>query len=67
MIIYALATGGAVSISKLFLAGVVPGVLMCMCLAVAAYIVAVKRGYREEKFPGWTVLFLSFFSAIPGC
>ena len=66
MIIYALATGGAVSISKLFLAGVVPGILMCICLAVAAYIIAVKRGYGAEKFPGWTVLLISFFSAIPG-
>ena len=66
MIIFALATGGAVSISKLFLAGVVPGILMCICLAVAAYIVAVKRGYGAEKFPGWTVLVISFFSAIPG-
>ena len=66
MIIYALATGGAVSISKLFLAGVLPGILMCICLAVAAYVIAVKRGYGAEKFPGWTVLLLSFFSAIPG-
>jgi len=66
MIIYALAAGGAVSISKLFLAGVVPGILMCSCLAVAAYIIAVKRGYGSEKFPGWTVLLLSFVSAIPG-
>lgn len=66
MIIYALATGGAVSISKLFLAGVIPGILMCICLAVAAYIIAVKRGYAAEKFPGWTALLLSFFGAIPG-
>ncbi len=66
MIIFALATGGAVSISKLFLAGVVPGILMCICLALAAYIVAVKRGYSAEKFPGWTVLLLSFLGAIPG-
>lgn len=66
MIIFALATGGAISISKLFLAGVVPGVLMCICLAVAAYIVAVKRGYRAERFPGWTALALSFAGAIPG-
>ncbi|MEM9104196.1 MAG: TRAP transporter large permease [Pseudomonadota bacterium] len=66
MIIFALATGGAVSISKLFLAGVVPGVLMCVCLAIAAYLVAVKRGYKAEKFPGWTILALNFASAIPG-
>lgn len=66
MIIFALATGGAVSISKLFLAGVVPGILMCVCLAIAAYIIAVKRGYQAEKFPGWTVLVISFLSAIPG-
>ena len=66
MIIFALATGGAVSISKLFLAGVVPGVLMCICLALTAYIVAVKRGYKAEKFPGWTMLAISFASAIPG-
>ena len=66
MIIFALATGGAVSISNLFLAGVVPGVLMCICLAVAAYLVAVKRGYEAEKFPGFAALILTFASAIPG-
>ena len=66
MIIFALATGGAVSISKLFLAGVVPGVLMCICLALTAYFVAVKRGYGAEQFPGWTALAFAFFGAIPG-
>ncbi|MEL6791812.1 MAG: TRAP transporter large permease [Pseudomonadota bacterium] len=66
MIIFALATGGAVSISKLFLAGVIPGILMCVCLAVTAYVVAVKRGYGAEKFPGWTALGMAFAGAIPG-
>ncbi len=56
MIIFAVAAGGGISISKLFLAGVVPGILMCVCLAVAAYLVAVKRGYQAETFPGWTAL-----------
>lgn len=66
MILYAVATGGAVSISKLFLAGVVPGVLMCICLAFVAYVVAVKRGYKAEVFPGFKVLVINFFIALPG-
>ena len=66
MIIFAIAAGGGISISKLFLAGVVPGILMCLCLAIAAYLVAVKRNYRAETFPGWNALILSFFGAIPG-
>ncbi|MEM8728337.1 MAG: TRAP transporter large permease [Pseudomonadota bacterium] len=66
MIIFAIAAGGGISISKLFLAGVVPGILMCICLAMAAYLVAVRRGYKAETFPGWTALAISFASAIPG-
>ncbi|GFE50752.1 C4-dicarboxylate ABC transporter permease [Roseobacter cerasinus] len=66
MIIFAIAAGGGISISKLFLAGVLPGLLMCSCLAIAAYLVAVKRGYSAEVFPGWTALGLSFIGAIPG-
>ncbi len=66
MILFAVATGGAVSISKLFLAGVIPGVVMCICLAVVAYLVAVKRGYSAEKFPGAMVLFAHFIAALPG-
>ncbi|PPB80815.1 tripartite ATP-independent transporter DctM subunit [Albidovulum inexpectatum] len=66
MIIYAIAAGGGLSISKLFLAGVLPGILMCLCLAVAAYVIAVRRGYAAEPFPGWKALGYSFVSAIPG-
>lgn len=66
MILFAVATGGGVSISKLFLSGVVPGVVMCLCLAVAAYVIAVKRGYKAEVFPGFTALFLHFVAALPG-
>ena len=66
MILFAVAAGGGISISQLFAAGVVPGVIMCICLATAAYLVAVKRGYPSEPFPGWTVLGITFITAVPG-
>lgn len=66
MILFAVATGGGVSISKLFMAGVVPGVLMCICLALAAYVIAVKRKYKAELFPGFKILAINFLAALPG-
>jgi len=44
MIIYSIAAGG-VSVGSLFLAGIVPGVLLGIALMVLAYIIAVKRNY----------------------
>jgi tripartite ATP-independent transporter DctM subunit len=66
MILYAVAAGGGISVSNLFLAGVVPGVLMCFSLAIAAYIVAVKRNYPAEAFPGFAVVLASAWTALPG-
>ena len=66
MILYAVAAGGGISVSKLFLAGFFPGALMCLCLAVVSYLVAVKRGYASEAFPGFAVMFLQFIYALPG-
>lgn len=66
MIIYAVAAGGGISITKLFLAGFIPGVLMCICLAAVAYLVAVKRNYSSEAFPGFVVLLQHFIFALPG-
>ena len=66
MIIFAVAAGGGISISKLFLAGVIPGILMCVCLAVAAYIIAIKRNYPAEPFPGWAAVWSTSLQAIPG-
>ncbi|WP_102223871.1 TRAP transporter large permease [Acidimangrovimonas sediminis] len=65
MILFAVAAGG-VSVSKLFFAGILPGVLMCLCLAVAAYVIAVRRGYPAESFPGFKSLGISFIAALPG-
>ena len=53
MIIYSLAAGGKVSIGALILAGVLPALVLTICMLVAAYWVAVKRGYPAGTFPGW--------------
>ncbi|WP_308917580.1 TRAP transporter large permease [Jannaschia sp. LMIT008] len=66
MILYALAAGGGMSITSLFLAGVVPGVLMCLCLTAAAYAVAVRRGYPTGAFPGWGAALVAIAAALPG-
>jgi tripartite ATP-independent transporter DctM subunit len=66
MIIYAVAAGGGISVSKLFLAGVIPGILMCVCLAVAAYIISVRDKYPAEPFPGWSTVGSTAADAIPG-
>lgn len=50
LVIYAVAAGG-VSIAELFMGGLVPGLLLGLCLAVYCYFVAVKRNYpKGDKF-----------------
>jgi len=66
MIIFTVAAGGGLSVSSLFLAGVIPGILMCCSLAVAAYVLSVKHNYPSEPFPGWKEVGRSAGDAIPG-
>ncbi|MCA1365330.1 TRAP transporter large permease [Bradyrhizobium sp. IC3069] len=66
MIIYALAAGGKVSIGALIAAGLLPALVLMVCMLVAAYAVAVKRGYPAGKFPGWVEVVRSLAAAVPG-
>ena len=66
LIIFALAASGKVSIAALILAGIVPAVVLTICHLVAAYAVAVKRGYPAGTFPGWSVVGYSFAQSLPG-
>jgi len=66
MIIYSLSAGGNISIADLFTAGVIPGLLLCGALMIAAWAVAVKRGYPAEAFPGLRMLGIYFVAALPG-
>ena len=60
MIIYAIAAGGGVSIGALFLAGILPGILLGLGLMLATYLTAIKRGYPSGQFPGWGVVLRYF-------
>jgi tripartite ATP-independent transporter DctM subunit len=66
MIIYSAASGMGVSIGDLFLAGIVPGILTGFLLSLAAWLVAIRRGYPRGAFPGWRPFTLAFIAAIPG-
>ncbi|MGO4285954.1 TRAP transporter large permease [Bosea sp. TAB14] len=66
MIIYSLSAGGNLSIADLFTAGVVPGLLLCAALMVAAWAVAVRRGYPREPFPGFATVGRYVVLALPG-
>ncbi|WP_439549884.1 TRAP transporter large permease [Falsiroseomonas sp.] len=66
MILYSLAAGGGISVTALFIAGIVPGLMMCGFLAIAAYVMAVRRGYPAEPWAGFKHLFLKFIDALPG-
>jgi tripartite ATP-independent transporter DctM subunit len=66
MIIYSLSAGGNLSIADLFTAGIVPGLMLCGALMVAAWAVAVKRGYPREPFPGFATVGRYVVLALPG-
>ena len=56
MILYSIAAGGNVSVAHLFTAGIIPGLLLAAALMVTAYIVARRKGYHSEPFPGFSTL-----------
>src|SRR3954464_8050862 len=66
MIIYSLAAGGSVAIGALIAAGVVPALVLTACMLLAAYLVAVKRGYPAGTFPGAAAVGRACAAALPG-
>ncbi len=66
LILYSAAAGGGLSIADLFAAGIVPALLMTLALMIAGWLVARRRGYVVEIFPGMRVVMLRLVSALPG-
>ena len=52
MILYVIAAGGAISVADLFTAVLIPGLLLMLAIMFVAWLVAVRRGYPREAFPG---------------
>lgn len=63
LVIYAIIT--ETSIGRLFLGGVIPGVLMGISLMVLVYIMAKKRGYKVEKAATMSERLRATWRAIP--
>jgi tripartite ATP-independent transporter DctM subunit len=66
LILYSAAVGGGISIADLFAAGIVPALLMTLALMFTGYVVARRRGYGVEAFPGLRTVLLRLVSALPG-
>ncbi len=66
LILYSAAAGGGLSIADLFAAGLLPALLMTAVLMLTGWLIARKRGYAVEAFPGMAVVLTRFLAALPG-
>jgi len=65
MIVYSLATGGACSIAAIFMAGVIPGIMVGLGLMFVAGVISARRGYGKGETFGFKESCLRFLRAIP--
>ncbi len=64
MVVYAAATD--VSVGRMFLAGVIPGMLAGLMLMIAIYVIAVLRNMPKGEWLGWGEIGASFRDAVWG-
>ena len=65
MVIYAI-TDNRVTVGGLFMAGIVPGILLGVALAITNHIISVRNGYKsEQKSSTWRERGRYFWKAIP--
>lgn len=62
MVVFGVITG--VSIGKLFIGGIIPGIMIGISLMIVNYMFAVKENLPAEKFVGFSELFKSFMGAL---
>ncbi|GAB5374650.1 MAG: TRAP transporter large permease [Acuticoccus sp.] len=54
MIVYAVLA--QVSVGKMFLAGIVPGLVVALCLMVVVYVISVMRNYPSDPWAGFAAI-----------
>ncbi|EAQ13879.1 MULTISPECIES: TRAP transporter large permease [Maritimibacter] len=64
MVVYA--SSVEVSVGRMFLAGVIPGILAGLMLMIAIYVIARIRNMPAGSFAGWREIYMSFRDAIWG-
>src|SRR5512139_1974461 len=63
MVLYAFVSG--VSLGDLFMAGIVPGILVGISLMICSFIIALRRGYPTESLLGLSEVVRSFLVCLP--
>jgi tripartite ATP-independent transporter DctM subunit len=66
LILYSAAAGGGVSIADLFAAGIVPALMLMAAVMGTTWLIARKRGYAVERFPGAAPVLRRLVAALPG-
>jgi tripartite ATP-independent transporter DctM subunit len=66
LILYSASAGGGISIADLFAAGIVPALLLTTALMLTGWLMARRRGYAVEAFPGFAVVGRRLVAALPG-
>lgn len=66
LILYSASAGGGISIADLFAAGIVPALMLVLALMTTTFVIARRRGYAVEAFPGFAAVASRLLAALPG-
>jgi tripartite ATP-independent transporter DctM subunit len=66
LILFSASAGGSISIADLFAAGILPALLLTLALMITVSVIARRRGYVSEGFPGFGEVARRLVAALPG-
>jgi tripartite ATP-independent transporter DctM subunit len=66
LILFSASAGGSISIADLFAAGIIPALMLTAMMMLTSRIIAGRRGYAAEGFPGFRAMLVRLVAALPG-